>query len=91
MRPEFRHEVRTHGHRLLARRRLCARACPTRRRAHIELVRLYTTVLRETTNWLCEDSRNAAPAGRLVANAAEFATSLEIVTFNHALVIENDL
>jgi hypothetical protein len=63
----------------------------TRRRAYIELVRLYTTVLRETTNWLCEDSRNGAPVGRLVANAAESATSLEIVTFNHDLVIENDI
>lgn len=63
----------------------------TRRRAYIELVRLYTTVLRETTNWLCEDSRMSAPVGRLVATAAESATSLEIVTFNHDLVIENDI
>jgi hypothetical protein len=61
------------------------------RRAYIELVRLYTAVLRETTNWLCEDSRGGAPVGKLIADAADASTSTAVVTFNHDLVIENDI
>lgn len=61
------------------------------RRAYIELVRMYTTVLRETTNWLCEDSRGGAPIGKLIAAAAEAASSVSVITFNHDLVIENDI
>jgi hypothetical protein len=61
------------------------------RRAYTELVDLYVRVLRETTNWLCEDGRNGAPVGRLIAAAADASESVVVVTFNHDLVIENEI
>jgi hypothetical protein len=61
------------------------------RRAYIELVTVYTRVLRETTNWLCEDVRRGAPVGQLIAEAAEKADVVNILTFNHDLVIENEI
>jgi hypothetical protein len=50
------------------------------RRAYIELVGMYTRVLRETTNWLCEDKRTGAPVGRLIAAAADAADVVSVVT-----------
>src|SRR5439155_26504315 len=66
------------------------RSVPTRR-AYIDLVGVYTRVLRETTNWLCEDSRTGAPIGRLIAAAADAADTVTVITFNHDLVIENEI
>jgi hypothetical protein len=61
------------------------------RHAYIELVTIYTRVLRETTNWLCEDGREGAPVGRLIAAAADVADQVDVVTFNHDIVIENEI
>jgi hypothetical protein len=61
------------------------------RTAYTDLVLLYQRVLRETTNWLCKDSRTGAPIGRLLAAAADHADEVTIVTFNHDLVIENEI
>lgn len=58
---------------------------------YIDLVDLYLRLLRETTNWLCEDGRTGAPIGRLLAAAARRAEDLSIITFNHDLVIENEI
>lgn len=60
-------------------------------RAYAELVDIYVRVLRETTNWLCADSRSGSPVGRMIAQLAEATDDLTIVTFNHDLVIENEL
>ena len=59
--------------------------------AYIDLIDLYVRVLRETTNWLCENGRTGAPIGKLLAAAAKWADDLTIVTFNHDLVIENEI
>jgi hypothetical protein len=61
------------------------------RAAYIELIDLYLRVLRDTTNWLCDDGRDGAPIGRLLADAADLSEDLTIVTFNHDLVIENEI
>jgi hypothetical protein len=61
------------------------------RAAYIDLVNIYTRVLRETTNWLCRDGRTGAPVGKLLAAAAESAETVNILTFNHDLVIENEI
>lgn len=66
---------------------------PTDRRAlnaYVDLIDLYLRVLRETTNWLAEDGRRGAPIGRLLAAAAP-AERLTVLTFNHDLVIENEI
>jgi hypothetical protein len=63
---------------------------PTRR-AYIDLVGVYTRVLRETTNWLCEDTRTGAPVGKLIAAAADKTDAVTVITFNHDLVIENEI
>ena len=59
--------------------------------AYVDLIDLYLRVIRETTNWLCEDSRTGAPIGRLLAAAAKPADELDVITFNHDLVIENEI
>jgi hypothetical protein len=61
------------------------------RSAYTELVDLYVRVLRETTNWLCDDGRNGGPVGRLIADAAQVAETVTLMTFNHDLVIENEI
>lgn len=61
------------------------------RDAYIDLVDLYLRVIRETTNWLCADQRRGAPIGQLLAAAAKHADELDIITFNHDLVIENEI
>jgi len=60
------------------------------RDGYIDLVDLYLRVLRDTTNWLCANKRTGAPIGRLLAYAAA-ADALTILTFNHDLVIENEI
>jgi hypothetical protein len=59
--------------------------------AYVDLVDLYIRVLRENTNWLCADGRNGAPVGRLLAEASGASDSLTVITFNHDLVIENEI
>jgi len=59
--------------------------------AYIDLVDLYLRVLRETTNWLCGDSRRGAPIGSLLAATADLSDDVSVITFNHDLVIENEI
>jgi hypothetical protein len=61
------------------------------RDAYIDLVDLYLRVLRGTTNWLSSDSRTGGPVGRLLDSAASSADNLTVLTFNHDLVIENEI
>jgi hypothetical protein len=39
----------------------------------------------------CDDGRTGAPVGRLIALAADHADTVTILTFNHDLVIENEI
>jgi hypothetical protein len=59
--------------------------------AYIELVELYLAVLRATTNWLARSGRRGAPVGRLLAAVAPRSERLSVITFNHDLVIENEI
>jgi hypothetical protein len=59
--------------------------------AYIDLIELYLRVLRETTNWLGDDGRTGAPVGRFLAAASDYAEELTVITFNHDLVIENEI
>jgi len=59
--------------------------------AYEELVALYTRVLRETTDWIGADGKTGGPVGRLISAAADASDRLSIVTFNHDLVIENEI
>ena len=58
---------------------------------YIDLVDLYLRLLRETTNWLCYDKRKGGPIGRLLADAASHADEVTTITFNHDLLIENEI
>jgi hypothetical protein len=58
---------------------------------YVALVDLYIRVLQETTNWLCDDKRRGAPIGQLLAQAASRSDKLTVITFNHDLVIENEI
>lgn len=60
-------------------------------RAYRELVRLYAAVLRTTTNWMHKSSYTGGPVGKLISAAAEVADRVDIITFNHDLVIENEI
>lgn len=59
--------------------------------AYEQLVSLYTRVLRETTDWIGSDQRRGGPVGRLIFEAADVSDTVTIVTFNHDLVIENEI
>jgi hypothetical protein len=61
------------------------------RAAYTDLVVLYNRVLRETTNWLCDDGHERGPLGKLIAASAAHAEELTIITFNHDLLIENEI
>jgi hypothetical protein len=61
------------------------------RDAYTGLAQTYARVLIETTNWLGVDSRNGGPVGRLIQSAADATDELTIITFNHDLVIENEI
>jgi hypothetical protein len=60
-------------------------------RAYRQLVQIYARVLRETTNWMLDDGRTGGPVGRLIAAAADKADRVDIITFNHDTVIENEI
>lgn len=59
--------------------------------AYIDLVDLYLRLLRDTTNWLCGPTRTGAPIGKLLDAAANQCDRLTVITFNHDLVIENEI
>jgi hypothetical protein len=59
--------------------------------AYEQLVSLYTRVLRDTTDWIGDDNKTGGPVGRLISDAAEVSDTLKIITFNHDLVIENEI
>jgi hypothetical protein len=59
--------------------------------AYEQLVALYTRVLRETTDWIGADGLTGGPVGRVLAAAADVSDQLTVVTFNHDLVIENEI
>jgi hypothetical protein len=40
-------------------------------RAYLQLVDVYTGVIRETTNWMLDDGYTGGPIGRTIALAAE--------------------
>jgi hypothetical protein len=61
------------------------------RNAYIDLVDVYLRVLRATTNWMSGDTKTGGPVGRLIDSAASVADKLTILTFNHDLVIENEI
>jgi hypothetical protein len=58
---------------------------------YADMVTVYATVLRRTTNWICRDGRRGGPVGRLIAAAVALPEDLTIVTFNHDLVVENEI
>jgi hypothetical protein len=59
--------------------------------AYTDLVVLYNRVLRETTNWLCDDGHPRGRLGRILVAAARAADEVSILTFNHDLLIENEI
>jgi len=61
------------------------------RTAYTDLVVLYNRVLQHTTNWLCDDGHRRGPIGRVIAAAARRADDVTVVTFNHDLLIENEI
>jgi hypothetical protein len=61
------------------------------RDTYVELVELYARVLRETTNWICERTRTGGPVGRLLAAVGDWADNVSVITFNHDLIIENEI
>jgi hypothetical protein len=55
-----------------------------------ELVSAYRQVLLETTNWVTEDV-SIGPVPELLRQACESADYVDIITFNHDLLVENVL
>lgn len=60
-------------------------------RAYQQLLELYLGVLRITTNWIGDDARTGGPIGSLIAASASVASELNLITFNHDLIIENEI
>lgn len=54
------------------------------------LVSAYREVLLKTTNWVCEGA-DSGPVTDLVGAAADAAEQVDIITFNHDLLLENIL
>jgi hypothetical protein len=54
------------------------------------LVVTYREVLLQTTDWVC-DNANDGPVTDLLSSAAQAADHVDIITFNHDLLIENIL
>lgn len=59
--------------------------------AYLQLVDIYAGVIRETTNWMQEDNYTGGPVGRLLALSADTAGEVDVITFNHDLIIENEI
>jgi hypothetical protein len=64
---------------------------PSIRDAYLQLVDVYTGVIRETTNWMLQTGYTGGPIGQLLAGAADVADELDVITFNHDLLIENEI
>lgn len=60
------------------------------RKAFPQFVELYASVLRQTTGWMAS-RHTGGPLGQLLSDAASSADRVSIITFNHDLVIENEL
>lgn len=59
--------------------------------AYRQMVRIYVDVLRQTTDWMRRDNYAGGPIGRLLAAAMDAADVVDVITFNHDLVIENEI
>lgn len=59
--------------------------------AYRQIVRIYVNVLRQTTDWMRKPGYTGGPVGRLLATAVDMADEVDIITFNHDLVIENEI
>ena len=59
--------------------------------AYEQLLELYLKVLRQTTDWIGADNRTGGPIGKLLAEAANSSDEVVIITFNHDLIIENEI
>jgi len=59
--------------------------------AYRQMIDIYGQVLRRTTDWMRGDSYSGGPVGRMIAAAADIADEVDIITFNHDLVIENEI
>jgi hypothetical protein len=55
-----------------------------------QLVVIYRAVLLRTTNWVCDGVADG-PVSALLASVADAARQVDVITFNHDLVIENAL
>jgi len=58
---------------------------------YTDMVNVYSNVLKQTTDWLCRESHYHGPLGRLVDAAARGTDPLSIITFNHDLIVENEI
>lgn len=59
--------------------------------AYQQLINIYVSVLRQTTDWMAKAAYRGGPVGRLIATVAEKSDQVVIITFNQDLVIENEL
>jgi hypothetical protein len=59
--------------------------------AYTDLVDIYRRVIRDTTDWIGEDRCRGGPVGRLVATAVGASDSTTLMTFNHDLLLENEI
>lgn len=60
-------------------------------KAYEQLVNIYLRVLRETTDWIGDSKHTGGSIGRLLAKAADSSETIDVITFNHDLVIENEI
>jgi hypothetical protein len=60
-------------------------------RAYMQLVDIYASVIEQTTDWMRGSSYAGGPVGKVIAAAAEVADRVDVITFNHDLVIENEI
>lgn len=63
---------------------------PSTKRAYAQLVRLYGQLMRDTTEWMAKQ-RRTGPVGDLIQAASSTSACVDILTFNHDLVIENEI
>lgn len=60
-------------------------------KAYRQLIEMYAGVLRRTTDWMRQAGYTGGPVGRFIAAAADVADHVDVITFNHDLVIENEI
>jgi hypothetical protein len=59
--------------------------------AYRQMIEIYARVLRMTTDWMRQPGYKAGPVGQLIAAAADIADQVDVITFNHDLVVENEI